>query len=84
MFFLSSIASWSNIPKKIKEFHICLLVLETAVLGVFAAGNLVLYYVFWELMVLPMVLMIGIWGGEERTKAALKYFYFLWLVPCLC
>lgn len=76
MFFLSSIASWSNIPKKIKEFHICLLVLETAVLGVFAAGNLVLFYVFWELMVLPMVLMIGIWGGEERTKAALKYFLF--------
>ncbi|TGM34102.1 complex I subunit 4 family protein [Leptospira biflexa] len=76
MFFLSSIASWSNIPKKIKEFHICLLVLETAVLGVFASGNLVLFYVFWELMVLPMVLMIGIWGGEERTKAALKYFLF--------
>lgn len=76
MFFLSSIASWSNIPKKIKEFHICLLILETAVLGVFASGNLVLFYVFWELMVLPMVLMIGIWGGEDRTKAALKYFLF--------
>jgi len=76
LFFVSSIASWSNIPKKIKEFHICLLVLETSVLGVFAAGNLVLYYVFWEVMVLPMVLMIGIWGGEDRTKAALKYFLF--------
>ncbi len=76
LFFISSIASWSNIPKKIKEFHICLLVLETSVLGVFAAGNLVLYYVFWEVMVLPMVLMIGIWGGEDRTKAALKYFLF--------
>ncbi len=76
LFFISSIASWSNIPKKIKEFHICLLVLETSVLGVFAAGNLVLYYVFWEVMVLPMVLMIGIWGGEDRTRAALKYFLF--------
>ncbi|WP_411822189.1 complex I subunit 4 family protein [Leptospira sp. 'Mane'] len=76
LFFISSIASWSNIPHKIKEFHICLLVLEAAVLGVFAAGNLVLYYVFWELMVLPMVMMIGIWGGENRTKAAIKYFLF--------
>ncbi|BDA78318.1 NADH:ubiquinone oxidoreductase subunit M [Leptospira kobayashii] len=76
LFFISSIASWSNIPIKIKEFHICLLVLESAVLGVFAAGNLVLYYVFWELMVLPMVMMIGIWGGENRTKAAIKYFLF--------
>ncbi|TGN20152.1 complex I subunit 4 family protein [Leptospira idonii] len=76
LFFISSIASWSNIPKKIKEFHICLLVLETSVLGVFAAGNLVLFYVFWEMMVLPMTLMIGVWGGEERTKAALKYFLF--------
>lgn len=76
MFFLSSLASWSNIPRRIKEFHICLLVLETAVLGVFASANLVLFYVFWELMVLPMVLMIGIWGGEGRTKAALKYFLF--------
>lgn len=76
LFFVSSIASWSNIPRRIKEFHICLLVLETAVLGVFAAGNMVLYYVFWELMVIPMVLMIGIWGGEDRTKAALKYFLF--------
>ncbi|MDF3819441.1 NADH-quinone oxidoreductase subunit M [Leptospira sp. 96542] len=76
LFFISSVASWSNIPKRIKEFHICLLVLETAVLGVFSSGNLVLFYVFWELMVLPMVLMIGIWGGEERTKAAIKYFLF--------
>ncbi len=76
MFFLSSLASWSNIPRRIKEFHICLLVLETAVLGVFASANLVLFYVFWELMVLPMVLMIGIWGGEGRTRAALKYFLF--------
>ena len=76
LFFISSIASWSNIPRKIKEFHICLLVLEASVLGGFSAGNLVLFYVFWEVMVLPMVLMIGIWGGEDRTKAALKYFLF--------
>ncbi|GBF49611.1 NADH dehydrogenase subunit M [Leptospira ryugenii] len=76
LFFISSIASWSNIPRRIKEFHICLLVLETSVLGVFAAANLVLYYVFWEMMVLPMVLMIGIWGGEDRTTAALKYFLY--------
>ncbi len=76
LFFISSIASWSNIPKRIKEFHICLLVLEASVLGVFCSANLVLYYVFWEIMVVPMVLMIGIWGGEDRTKAALKYFLF--------
>lgn len=76
LFFLSSLTTWKNINKRVKEFHFCLLLLETAVLGIFSSLNLVLFYVFWELMVIPMALMVGIWGGENRIRAAVKYLIF--------
>lgn len=76
LFFISSVASWTYIARRIKEFYISLLFLEIGVLGVFAAGNLVLFYVFWELMLIPMALMIGIWGGERRLYAAIKFFIY--------
>ncbi|MCX7997582.1 MAG: NADH-quinone oxidoreductase subunit M [Leptospiraceae bacterium] len=76
LFFLSSAASWTYISKRIKEFYISLLLLEVGVLGVFAAANLVLFYVFWELMLIPMALMIGVWGGENRLYAAIKFFIY--------
>ncbi len=76
LFFLSSAASWTYISKRIKEFHISLLLLEIGVLGVFAAANLVLFYVFWELMLIPMALLIGVWGGERRVYAAVKFFIY--------
>lgn len=76
LFFLSSVASWTYIHKRLKEFYISLLLLEIGVLGVFAAANLVLFYVFWELMLIPMALLIGIWGGENRLYAAIKFFIY--------
>jgi len=60
LFFLSSAASWTYIHKRVKEFHISLLLLEIGVLGVFASANLILFYVFWELMLIPMALLIGV------------------------
>lgn len=65
LFFLSSAASWTYIHKRVKEFHISLLLLEIGVLGVFASANLVLFYVFWELMLIPMALLIGVWGRKQ-------------------
>lgn len=76
LFFISSIASWTYIHKRLKEFYISLLMLEIGVLGVFAAANLVLFYVFWELMLIPMALLIGVWGGENRLYAAIKFFIY--------
>jgi NADH-quinone oxidoreductase subunit M len=76
LFFISSVASWTYISKRIKEFYISLLILEVGVLGVFASGNLVLFYVFWELMLIPMALLIGVWGGERRLYAAIKFFLY--------
>lgn len=76
LFFLSSLTTWKNITTRIKEFHFFLLLLETAVLGIFSSLNLVLFYVFWELMVIPMALMVGIWGSENRVRAAVKYLIF--------
>jgi NADH-quinone oxidoreductase subunit M len=76
LFFISSVASWTYIHKRLKEFYIALLFLEIGVLGVFASANLVLFYVFWELMLIPMALLIGIWGGENRLYAAIKFFIY--------
>ena len=64
-----------TIPKE-KLFWISLLVLESSVVGVFLATNLIAFYIFWELMLAPMVLLIGIWGGENRRYAAIKFFVY--------
>ncbi len=63
------------IPKE-KLFWISLLILESSVIGVFLASNLIAFYVFWELMLVPMVLLIGIWGGGNRKYAAIKFFIY--------
>ncbi len=76
LFFISSVASWTYIKKRLKEFYISLLILEIGVLGVFAAANLVLFYLFWELMLIPMALLIGVWGGEQKIYAAVKFFLY--------
>jgi NADH-quinone oxidoreductase subunit M len=73
---LTTYASWTHIDTKIKEYAISLLLLETAMLGAFFAQDLFLFYVFWELMLVPMLLIIGIWGGVQRVYAAVKFFLF--------
>ncbi|RDJ03561.1 NADH-quinone oxidoreductase subunit M [Rhizobium grahamii] len=70
------LASWVAIDRKVKEFMVSLLVMQTLMLGVFCALDLFLFYVFWEAMLIPMYLIIGVWGGEGRFYAAFKFFLY--------
>ncbi len=70
---LTVLASWHSIERRWKEFAITMLLLETGMLGVFVALDLFLFYVFWEAMLVPMYLIIGIWGGARRIYAAVKF-----------
>ncbi|MBE3583075.1 MAG: NADH-quinone oxidoreductase subunit M [Limnochordaceae bacterium] len=72
---LATITSYS-IQQQVKEFYALLLLLETGMLGVFVALDYVLFYVFWELVLVPMYFIIGIWGGPRRQYAALKFFLY--------
>jgi len=72
---LAAAASWS-ITKHVKAYSILFLLLETGMLGVFTALDFFLFYVFWEVMLLPMYFLIGIWGGPRREYAAIKFFLF--------
>jgi NADH-quinone oxidoreductase subunit M len=77
------LSSWKAIDDRPKEFMIALLVLETAMIGSFAALDLVLFYVFWELMLVPMYLLIGIWGGANRLYATVKFFVYTFVASVL-
>jgi proton-translocating NADH-quinone oxidoreductase, chain M len=70
------LCSWTYIGKRIKEFHICLLMMTSACIGVFAAMDFVLFYVFWEAMLVPMYLLIAVWGGDQRRYASIKFFLY--------
>ncbi|MCH8291241.1 NADH-quinone oxidoreductase subunit M [Candidatus Poribacteria bacterium] len=67
------LAAWSSIEKGVSGFMICLLILETAMMGVFCALDLFLFFVFWEAMLIPMYLLIGVWGGRRRIYATYKF-----------
>jgi NADH-quinone oxidoreductase subunit M len=73
---IATFAAWSSIDTKIKEFAFSFLLLESAMIGAFVALDLFLFYVFWELMLIPMYLIIGIWGGPNRVYAAVKFFLY--------
>ncbi len=68
------LASWEAIQTRVKEYMIAFLVLETMMVGMFCALDFVLFYVFFEGVLLPMFMLIGIWGGERRVYAAFKFF----------
>src|SRR5438132_12939986 len=68
--------SWTAVQSRVREFYAALLVAETAMIGLFAASNLFLFFVFWELMLVPMFLLIGVWGGPGRVYAAVKFLIF--------
>ncbi|MEC9281621.1 MAG: NADH-quinone oxidoreductase subunit M [Bdellovibrionota bacterium] len=70
------VGSWSSISERTKSFHVSLLVLQTAMLGTFLSLDMVLFYTFWELSLVPMYFMIGIWGGARRIYATVKFFIF--------
>ena len=68
--------SWKAIQKKTKEFFVSLLIMETAMIGVFVSLNIFLFYLFWELTLIPMFLLIGVWGGSNRIYATIKFVLF--------
>jgi NADH-quinone oxidoreductase subunit M len=70
------LASWNSIHKHTKEYLIAMLVMETAMIGAFIATDVMLFYIFFELTLIPMYLIIGVWGGANRIYAAIKFFIF--------
>ena len=73
---LSILASWRNTTMRVREYMIAFLVLETVMIGVFCALDLVLFYVFFEASLLPMFIIIGVWGGARRVYASYKFFLY--------
>jgi len=70
---ISMLASWHSIGKRVKEFFVMLLMLEVGIIGVFLSLDLFLFFLFWEVMLIPMYFLIGIWGHERRIYAAVKF-----------
>lgn len=73
---IAIIWSWDTISVRSREYYIAILLLETGMIGVFIALDLFLFYIFWELMLIPMALLIGIWGSSNRVYAAIKFFLY--------
>lgn len=73
---ITILSSFKAIEDRVKEYHIFMLLLETAMLGTFTALDLFLFYVFWELMLIPMYFLIGVWGGKRRIYATIKFFLY--------
>ena len=77
------LCSWTYIGARIKEFHICLLLMTAACIGVFAAMDFVLFWICWEAMLIPMYLLIAVWGGDEKRYASIKFFLYTLAGSCL-
>ncbi len=73
---LALLSSWKAVEARVKEFTVTMLLLETGMLGVFVSLDLFLFYIFWEAMLVPMYLVIGVWGGENRIYAAIKFILY--------
>jgi NADH-quinone oxidoreductase subunit M len=76
LFLLSALASWNQIKERVTLFHCMLLFLETGIMGVFLSADLFLFYLFWEVMLIPMFFLIGIWGHGRKIYSAVKFFVF--------
>jgi NADH-quinone oxidoreductase subunit M len=73
---LCVLSSWSAIQQRVKEFMFCILMMEAAMIGVFCALDFILFYVFWEAMLIPMYLLIAVWGGPRKDYASIKFFIY--------
>ncbi|MBI5625862.1 MAG: NADH-quinone oxidoreductase subunit M, partial [Nitrosomonadales bacterium] len=73
---LCVLCSWKAIDTRVKEYMMAILIMEAALIGVFVSLDLLLFFVFWEAELIPMFLIIGVWGGHRRVYAALKFFLF--------
>ncbi len=73
---ISILSSWSAIKMRTKEYYILFLLLQVGMLGVFMALDFFLFYMFWEVMLVPMYFLIGVWGSDRRLYAAIKFFLY--------
>jgi len=80
---LSTLGSWTSIRTKVRSYYALLLILTTGMIGVFLARDLFLFYVMWDVMLVPMYFIIGIWGGERRVYASIKFFLYTFLPSLL-
>ena len=76
MGFISILSSWSAITERLKEYYVFLLVLQTGMLGAFISLDFLLFFLFWEVMLVPMYFLIGIWGSANRLYSAIKFFLY--------
>ena len=76
MGFIAILSSWTAITERVKEYYIFLLVLQTGMLGAFMALDFLLFFLFWEVMLVPMYFLIGIWGSANRLYSAIKFFLY--------
>ena len=72
----SILVSWTHVTEQVNEFYAWLLALQTSLVGVFMAFDIILFYVFFELTLIPLFFLIGIWGGSQRQYAARKFFVY--------
>ncbi|MFL5804243.1 MAG: NuoM family protein, partial [Roseiflexaceae bacterium] len=73
---ITLISTWDSVHKDFRTFQLLMLLLETGMIGVFVAQDLFLFYIFWEFTLIPMALLIGIWGSTDRVRAAVKFFLY--------
>src|SRR6185503_15611577 len=76
MGFIAILSSWNAITERVKEYYIFLLVLQTGMLGAFMSLDFLLFFLFWEVMLVPMYFLIGIWGSANRLYSAIKFFLY--------
>ncbi len=74
--FIAILSSWTAIKDRVKEYYVFMLLLQTGMIGVFVSLDFFLFYVFWEVMLVPMYFLIGIWGGPRKLYAAIKFFLY--------
>jgi NADH-quinone oxidoreductase subunit M len=74
--FISILVSWEPIQKRVREYYIMILLLQAGMMGVFVSLDFFVFYIFWEVMLVPMALLIGIWGSTNRVYAAVKFFLY--------
>jgi NADH-quinone oxidoreductase subunit M len=74
--FIAILSSWTAITQRVKEYYAFMLLLQTGMLGVFMALDFLVFYVFWEVMLVPMYFLIGVWGGPRKLYAAIKFFLY--------
>src|ERR1700694_4253768 len=76
MGFIAVLCSWSSVQDRVKEYYAMFLLLQTGMIGVFISLDFFLFYVFWEVMLVPMYFLIGVWGSDRRLYAAIKFFLY--------